>query len=95
MELNNERILAEKLLLLTKVDYDERLIGEFAEAIRSYRTEIEKEFTPTNKRTFRIDEDAPIRILDKRDGEIQRVAPDTIIRATEREFNSEDKIGED
>ena len=94
MELNNERILAEKLLLLTRIDYDERLIGEFAEAIRSYRTEIEKEFTPRVERTTNIDTDYPLRKIDTKAPYGSGVVPEWVFGATDKRIDNPERIAE-
>ena len=94
MELDRSKILAEKLLQIEGLGYDDKL-RIYIEEIRKFRAEIEaKNITPIIERATNIDADNPLRILAKGDCEIQGLPPNIIALTTERQFDPEDKIGE-
>ena len=93
MELSKEKILAEKLLRIEGLGYDEAL-REYTKAIREYREEIETDFRSRDKEYTRIDERLTLRTLDKRDDKVQREREVTILDRTQREFDDPTKIAE-
>lgn len=97
MELNTDKILAEKILLALKVDYDQTKLAECTAIIREYRTEIEKEFAKNYKRTTNIDQDFPIIRMSNRhqamDGQIEGSIVPRL--SNENQFDNPERIAED
>jgi len=90
---DKSKILAERLLQIEGPGYDDKF-RLYTEAIREHdkatREAVEKEI----KRTTGVIEDRNVGLLDKGDESLPRIAPESILRAVEREFDSEE-IGED